>query len=406
MSDSTNTQTGAVVNQGGVLTLIDTTIRDNISTGATAGLYNYGLTQLVAKDANTVISGNIINAQVTENADGTLSYVAGTGSKHSITNNTNDLYLNAAAGRKVVIDDAVTGDSGGININSTGTYSTASLDADGNIVYTSHDLPTAGTIEFNSDVTQSGLILNAGTLHVTKDNALHIGNVTVNSGILDLTTNDTENQSLGSLTLGGAMGLKIDASLSGTLADVIGANSLSASGNKINLNTVNLTSGMTNQYKKIYISDSLLKDAITGSGSSVYDAVSYGWQVKNDDSTGAYILVKNSDFHNFITSVRYDDDTFYNLTDDIDVAQQLADLGDTPDDKTRIGAIRSDKTSYTINGATHNIIGGNKGGIEVGTTQTLTINNVGDMYGFSGNAVTNAGTLNISDTKVSTIQIL
>lgn len=321
LRDSTNTLTGAVVNQGGMLTLVDTTIRDNISTGATGGLFNAGMTTIIAQDGNSTISGNIVGAEVTENADGTLSYVSGTGTKHSITNNTPNLYLNAASGKKVIIDDAVTG-TGGIYINHAGTYQTASLNAEGNIVYTSHDLPTAGTVEFNSDVTQSGLVLDAGTLHVTKDNALHIGNVTVNSGILDLTTNDTENQSLGSLTLGGAMGLKIDASLGATLADTISANTGSALGNTINLNTVNLTSGMTDQYKKIYISNSVLKDAITGSGTSVYDAVSYGWQVQND-SNGAYILVKYTDFHNFITSVRYDDDTFYNLTDDIDVAQQL-----------------------------------------------------------------------------------
>lgn len=297
---------------------------------------------------------------------------------------------------KVIIDDAVTSaTTGGIYINHTGTYQTASLDADGNIVYTSHNLPTAGTIEFNSDVTQGMLVFDGGTMHVTKDNGLHITEITVNNGILDLTTNDTETQNLGKLTLNNVLDLKIDAALASATADVIGANSESALGNAINLTTVNLTSAMADQYRKIYISDSVLKDTLTGNGSSELNGVTYGWQVKNDDSAGAYILVKKVDFHNFITSVRYDDDPNYNMTDNINVAEQIEQLGDTPDAKDRIGAIKSGKTTYIINGGGYTIDGHGKKAIEVANGQTFTSNDVAEWKDFDGVAIDNAGITNI-----------
>lgn len=62
----------------------------------------------------------------------------------------------------------------------------------------------------------------------------------------------------------------------------------------------------------------------------------------------------------------------------------------------------SNTTAFTIDGTTdhqYKINGASKGGIVVTGGQTLTIQNVGDVYGFSGDAVTNSGTLNVSDTK-------
>ena len=57
-------------------------------------------------------------------------------------------------------------------------------------------------------------------------------------------------------------------------------------------------------------------------------------------------------------------------------------------------------TGYIIDGTSadkFSINGHNKGGIEVGSGQTLTMQNLGNVYGFAGDAVTNAGTFNVSD---------
>ena len=374
-----------------------TVTNSNFTNNATAGnggaIYNNTDSNLsiIANASNVSFSGNKSGATITYNPS-TEQYDVTGGSANDIYN-VGTINLKAANGKSITfggtITDAAT-PTGTMTIGNTGTET----------AYT-------GTVNFNNTVTQRTLNLNSGTMHLGTDNALSIGTFTGNGGNISLLTDAIEGHTLGSaVTLASTINMGVDAQLNNSTADHIsaGGTTVGGSGNII-INNIKLLSDSSNKYTKALVaaSDNLINRIALATGSDLNidtSAVTGNYAVTYDNG---YLVFRNTAFEeNLVSVVRDATLTTYELKQvsghDEDVAAEIAAYGETGD-QNKIGPMTG--TTLTVSGTTnkYGINGNGKGGIEVGSGKTLTFENVGDVYGFDGNAVTNAGTLNVSNTK-------
>ena len=273
---------------------------------------------------------------------------------------------------------------------------------------------SAGTISTASGVTDSRLTLTGDTtlghnVSVTDTNLTN-GTLKLNNGMtystdrfvvsatnaaLDLRTGANESRNLGEITLTNGMNLAIDANLSSTASsDTLNGSisSSSPSATKITLN--NVTVNGDSNYKHTFTTlTTTLNDRITGSGTAA----------SASGVTGTYDYIYGNgkiDFSkqgmdNLVIAVR-DKEAGYSFSGTEDIANGIDTYTNLNNDTTKVGTMGAD---LTINGnGTGTINGGNRGGI-INPDKTLTIKNVSDINNFSGDAVTNSGTLNVENTK-------
>ncbi len=331
--------------------------------------------------ATDLISGNVINAGSINNTGRMIIESSDTYTNTGYIANSGDLTIK---GTKEIGQITGLGDS-----------------TTGNIVLgdTSTDISTV-----NKDIAQQTITLNNGTLKFAAtgsltDNVAFIGN----NGTLDTQNSTINTISLGAVTLNSNIMWAIDADLANMTADNVTGNANPSGSGKLVINAINLLSDGNYKYIETKVADNNLKGIIAlasdqfivnnlaGNGSYL---VTY--QAKTD---GGYLTFDNSDMNNLVIAARKEGSVVYSMSQNESIETDLAAI---PDDITNaIGNQIAD--DYTINGNGHSIDGANKGGIITSATQVLTLNNISEVKDFSGNAITNAGTLNINAQTTDTV---
>ena len=168
----------------------------------------------------------------------------------------------------------------------------------------------------------------------------------------------------------------------------VGSVGADSTGNIV-LDTINILTEGTKVFSKVYYTNGTAKniahlaDDVTITKA---DGVNNTYTINDSgsDNSGAYYRMKNEDIHNFVTATRFDDltgtDDVYTLTDDVNIATDLVELGDPPDGNTSsIGDIKSDRDVYTIDGAGYDIDVASKAGMTIAANQTLNVKNAGTL---------------------------
>jgi hypothetical protein len=178
--------------------------------------------------------------------------------------------------------------------------------------------------------------------------------------------------------------------------------------NNVVINSIKARSDSSNIYTKVKVAESGLRNNFALSEDILTldsTGLSGTYKAQYLSSTGELVIAK--DVHNFVLSARneygFENATrTFTLDSNVDVAQEISDIGSyTSYSSDSIGSM-SNTTSFTVDGTTehrYSINGNTKDGMSVSDGQTLTFRNIGDVYGFSTNAVSNSGILNISDSK-------
>ena len=205
-----------------------------------------------------------------------------------------------------------------------------------------------------------------------------------------------ESRNLGSINLSKDLNLGIDADLGatgGAVSDTVNASSVIGSDTtKINLSNVTVNSDST--YKHTFTTlTTTLNDRIAGSGTA--DSATGVTGTYNYVYGDGKIDFNKQDMDNLVIAVR-DKEASYSFTGVEDVANGIDTYTNLNNETTKVGTLGA---NLTINGnTTGKINGGSRGGI-TNAAYELTVQNVADVYGFSGNAVTNSNTLNVANTK-------
>lgn len=271
-----------------------------------------------------------------------------------------------------------------------------------------------------ADITTSYGYLNA--LDLVVDN---------NGGTINQMNNNKDTNTLNSITIGSSgLNYKIDYDFAG------GADTIKTTINSTGLitisdiNILNSTTAIADGFK-VKILDTpadTLKLALTaatknlGTGDFSYDDVvtaSTNWstEIRHHELTGA---TKTANFSLATTTTTYDSiaasitytggsevksgDTMAAVIQAITPADRafIADSSDTYNVGADLGALGG--TSLVVDGGSiYNaaIAGGTYTGITVYGGQTLTFQNIGDVTGFSGDAITNEGIFNVIDSKIT-----
>ena len=482
-----NDQYKGTITNYGTFTLLDTTFEDNVTNSGSGGIANTSSTavlNIIALNGNSTFTGNKAGATITEDDEGKPVIEAGTGTLNAL-HNMGTVNLNAATGKNVTFNDAITGfgNSAVININNTYDYITQSLDNEGNVVTkTDNHAPTVGVIIFNNSVSGNtvnvhngelqnngelngalnvlangtvtssasnlkGVVANGGTINLsggttqntysgytsgetTTNGTINVnGNVTVANAITENTmvfgdNTTTTVTSAGSLTLvgteskGGAVDLRNNTAASATTEfDVFNLGSsikldsdlaLSIDVNLVNngIDTITSTNDATiTGDNHILVKEiKVLADAIAGDETlsiafatgAIKDYVLLDISnVRGADVTKSYIVSYVIDGENGNINFKYG-----NLYTAVHTAASQRSYALGADEPVLAEGIDSYGTmeggTLTIAGGSHAILGGGKGGIGIGNGQTLTINNINSMSGFS-TALDNSGTLNLNN---------
>ena len=215
------------------------------------------------------------------------------------------------------------------------------------------------------------------------------------------------------------MTLQIDADLAVTddtkRADNFTGSSIAAGTTKFIINNITAISDNNQNYVKAFEASTSLKErfALSQTILNVTSAsgVSGTYRAQYLANEG-YLLFVRDDIRNIVTVTRneygFDGvERTYTMSGDENIATEIANYGETTayTDTTQIGAMGP--SNVTINASTHNVLGGNKGGITIGSGNTYNING-GTWSGFTktaegaqGAVLNNSGTLNVDGTTFS-----
>ena len=276
-------------------------------------------------------------------------------------------------GTNIVVNDAVTGNNGTINIESSSN----------------------GMTTFNNTVSGNKVNLKQGTLKLGHYESTLLGKKfvgTLGEGVDfnvtggKLTTQDgaTKDHNLGNLKLSANLNTSIDVNLNAKTGDqLIGTSATSTDGSKILIDNIKVLADGTNHIVKIQVANEKLKD--------VMDLANDVKVVMNPSDTNNYFVVyeKNATSGNL---------KFGNVKA-LETAVQFADANKafaTGSDSvvdTDLGALTG--ASLSISGNGHTIDGNNKKGMTIADGQSVTLNDV-TIKGFDGAFAENNGTMNIA----------
>ena len=283
-------------------------------------------------------------------------------------------------------------------------------------------IQTDDTVNIVKSVASDTFQINKGTAHLSSDDLINANNKdyviylaakgeTSDSSMLSVINGTASDMKFVNVLLDKDLNLGIDVSFANTKADNFGlvdeggGYETPVINNESNLlvDTISVdTTSTAKKYTKILIADENLAQ-YTNLGSN-YTVIDENGDVTTDitakyeirDSKG-YLLFNNELIKNLVTYIREKDSDTYTLTADESIADDIDILGET-DNTTSVGELKADGGTFTINGEGFAVDGASKGGMTINNGQTLTINNVSEMSGFSTAAIVNKnGTLNINN---------
>ena len=406
-SSSSYSYGGAIYNSSGKISSIT---GDFVGNYASASSESYGgaisnegtISSITGDFIGNSASSSYANGGAIYNSYGTISSINGDFIGNSITNTG---YGDYAHGGAIYNDGTIT-----LAGNTfTGNYTQVGEGTDA--VITPNSIYNAGIINIADGAT---VTINDG-YDGLGEAQLNIGTSASSGSVFNLSVDNgtIQTDNLGTVTNNGTINWDLDVDLTNTNSDKIAASFADVEGNNksIIINAINLITGTGEDKVEILLTDnSTLKTAYTLSNdilshiTKASSAVTYTVNnVTYDSSTGK--LIFNAPVNNFVGNIRNTSgDETITLDSDVDVAADIAEIGDS---STSIGAMG--RTPITIAGAGFSVNGNTKGGITVGTGQTLNINNVGAVNGsgeitnngftgFGGRLIDNAGTVSISNT--------
>ena len=304
----------------------------------------------------------------------TDNYVEVNGEKTS--NAIHNLKIVNFDGTNIVVNDAITGENGTINIASSSN----------------------GMTTFNNSVSGNKVNLIKGTLKLGHyDSALlnkkFVGTLgegvdfNVTGGELTTQDGETNDHNLGNLKLSANLNTSIDVNLNAKTGDQLtGTSATSTDGSKILIDNIKVLADGTNHIVKIQVANEKLKDVM-------------------DLANDVKVKLDDTDFRKYLI-VYEKDDTSGNLkfgqVDALETAVQFENankvfaMGSNIAADTDLGALTGDSLSISGNG--HTIDGNNNKGMDIANGQTVSLNDV-TVKGFDGAFAQNNGTMNIAASK-------
>lgn len=279
------------------------------------------------------------------------------------------------------------------------------------------------TVNIVNQIASDTFTVEKGTAHLSSDDLLNSSNrdnavflkttgSASDSATLSFINSATSDSKWVNVLLDKDLNLDIDVSLSGAKADNFSlvadeysggyATPVFNNGSNLLLNTLSLDTATTDKkYTKILVSDANLArntrlsdnySIVDSNGDTISDlSVEYAIQ----DSKG-YLIFNNTLIKNLVSYLRDKDTATYTLSDTENIADDIAMLGDV-DNTTSIGSLKPNGGTFTVEGNGNAVNGASKGGMIIDGGQTLNLNNVSEMSGFSTAAIINQnGTLNIN----------
>ncbi|MCI7487225.1 MAG: hypothetical protein MSB80_07075, partial [Alphaproteobacteria bacterium] len=341
---------GAIYNKKGAITLSDVEFTNNSATTQGGAIYNNNNATITIAGASTFTDNYVeVNGGKTSNAIHNLGTV-----------NFN--------GTNIVVNDAITGENGTINIASS----------------------SDGMTTFNNSVSGNTVNLKQGTLKLGHYTSEKFGNshgsfensvnFEVAGGSLTTQDGETHDHNLGNLNLSADLNTSLDVDLSNTKGDVLSATSVSGD-SKVVVKNIKVLTDTNAHITKIKIAAKKIKESVklddtldaVETGDNRYlveyetDATSGNLKFGNDKALETAVQFKKADKN-------------FNMTNVADIEVDLGKL---------VGP------ELTINGNNNVINGNNKKGMELAGDQTLNLNDV-SVKGFDGAFAENNGTMNIA----------
>ena len=280
-------------------------------------------------------------------------------------------------GTSIVVNDAITGENGTINIASSSN----------------------GMTTFNNSVSGNTINLNQGTLKLGHYTSEKFGNshgsfensVNFEAAGGSLTTQDgiTDDHNLGNLKLSADLNTSIDVDLSNAKGDVLTGSkpATTAEDKKILIDNINVLADGTNHIVKIQVADANIKDVMT---------LANDVKIKLDDNDlNSYLIVYEKDADS--GNLKFGQVDALETAVQFENANKAFAMGSDIATDTDLGVLTGESLSISGNG--HTIDGAGFGGMTIADNQTVSLNDV-TVKGFSGAFAENNGTINLkSDTK-------
>lgn len=308
---------GAVYNAGVTNVYNSSFINNKVSAGGGAA---YGGAVFNASGAVLNIIAGGEDVEFTGNTAG--------GKSNAIYNNdeTSVINLNAAAGNKIVINDAIGGGSGEININQAGMWDSSSNPETPDNNKLPDSAPIDGVIEVNNSVTGNNIVLHNGTLYLgVFESTTYLGNkiaasrgsIGTESSRNDLTMNnssvlDMANGIAGDIiyvnnfTVNGASKLNIEVDPANSAWDRIDASNATSGTGTLDISDLKILSDFTSGVSldaKIFVNPSSI-DYFQNPDFLVY-------RYNTDVSSSIYHITQTADYGTLnILLEGYSNDTF------------------------------------------------------------------------------------------------
>ena len=280
-------------------------------------------------------------------------------------------------GTNIVVNDAITGENGTINIASS----------------------SDGMTTFNNSVSGNTVNLKQGTLKLGHYTSEKFGNShgsfenSVNFEVAggSLTTQDgiTDDHNLGNLNLSADLNTAIDVDLNAKTGDKLTGSTVAtaAEGKKILIDNIKVLADGINHIVKVKVADANIKDVMT---------LANDVKIKLDDNDlNSYLIVYEKDANS--GNLKFGLENTLETAVQFENANKAFAMGSDIATDTDLGALTGESLSISGNG--HTIDGAGFGGMTIADNQTVSLNDV-TVKGFSGAFAENNGTINLkSDTK-------
>ena len=364
---------------------------------------SYQLVSGIATDSNI----NIYNSYLHDNGKGI--YLAGNANIEGTTQINDDLYLmgdTSALTVKGQIRGGATPADITFNKKLAGSGTSTFTFSSGKV-----------TLGENASIADTNLVLENTTLNVGADSAFSNVNLTAGNTQLNLKNESTGDQTFNTLTLNNDINIDIDVDLQNRKTDKIivsntGDEAVVANGHKIIIDslyimtdgtetTTNVELTNDNRLKGVYkLSDDILDNITQASTVSGYYSVSYKDFDSSVDANKGILVFINSISSTLASTIVKE------AGDDAIKAYMIPTGGETAE--TNLGTLSGKNLTITGNGETGtNFIKGQDlyTGVTIGDgkTQTLEVNNVAQLSGFTDSAIINKsdGTVKINNVNFS-----
>ena len=273
-------------------------------------------------------------------------------------------------GTNIVVNDAITGENGTINIASSSN----------------------GMTTFNNSVSGNTVNLKQGTLklghYIGDSHGSFEDSVNFEAAGGSLTTQDgeTNKHNLGNLNLSADLNTSIDVDLNNAKGDELTGSTAAtaAEGKKILIDNIKVLADGTNHIIKVKVADANIKD--------VMDLANDVNIVMNPSDTNSYLVVYENDSNS--GNLKFGNVKALETAVQLETeSNKVFAMGSDISTDTDLGALTG--ASLSISGNGHTIDGAGFGGMTIADNQTVSLNDV-TVKGFDGAFAENNGTMNIA----------